>query len=300
MIGNRLYLLRKAAGLSQAELGDMLSVSHHTISAYEKEKSDPSDATKVWLARFFGVSVDYLMGSVMSATQAMPPPLPMYCSCPRGLRRNSAARSRIMLFFLPSATDKLASVGTRGTVISFDGDSGASFFIAPAALRRYNGSRTGGRPTAPPANPPSKSTRKEVPPYESPPHPPACPCCIVPAAPAPPPPGSLRPEEDGPLCGAAATPTAVCTAPRMASRKIAFPPSAALWKPATASNSTSTSPPMAGLSSSTMTPWTASAASPAGWMKNPMPNCSSSACWAPKNASPSSQRSLTSSRGRSP
>lgn len=50
MIGNRLYLLRKAAGLSQAELGDMLSVSHHTISAYEKEKSDPSDATKVWLA----------------------------------------------------------------------------------------------------------------------------------------------------------------------------------------------------------------------------------------------------------
>ena len=46
MIGNRLYLLRKAAGLSQAELGDMLSVSHHTISAYEKEKSDPSDATK--------------------------------------------------------------------------------------------------------------------------------------------------------------------------------------------------------------------------------------------------------------
>ena len=58
-----LYLTQtKAAGLSQAELGDMLSVSHHTISAYEKEKSDPSDATKVWLARFFGVSVDYLMG----------------------------------------------------------------------------------------------------------------------------------------------------------------------------------------------------------------------------------------------
>ena len=38
------------------------TVTHHTISAYEKEKSDPSDATKVWLARFFGVSVDYLMG----------------------------------------------------------------------------------------------------------------------------------------------------------------------------------------------------------------------------------------------
>lgn len=62
MIGYRLYLLRKAAGLSQAELGEMLSVSHHTISSYEKGKSDPSDETKVWLARFFDVSVDYLVG----------------------------------------------------------------------------------------------------------------------------------------------------------------------------------------------------------------------------------------------
>ena len=62
MIGNRLYLLRKAAGLSQIELGNMLSVSHHTISSYEKGKSDPSDETKVWLARYFGVTVDYLVG----------------------------------------------------------------------------------------------------------------------------------------------------------------------------------------------------------------------------------------------
>ena len=62
MIGHRLYLLRKAAGLSQAELGDMLSVSHHTICSYEKDKSDPSDATKVWLARHFQTTVDYLVG----------------------------------------------------------------------------------------------------------------------------------------------------------------------------------------------------------------------------------------------
>lgn len=62
MIGHRLYLLRKAAGQSQAELGDMLSVSHHTICSYEKDKSDPSDATKVWLARHFQTTVDYLVG----------------------------------------------------------------------------------------------------------------------------------------------------------------------------------------------------------------------------------------------
>ena len=79
MIGNRLYLLRKAAGLSQIELGNMLSVSHHTISSYEKGKSDPSDETKVWLARYFGVTVDYLVGlsdepSPSNAGQVLPLP----------------------------------------------------------------------------------------------------------------------------------------------------------------------------------------------------------------------------------
>ncbi len=81
MIGYRLYLLRKAAGLSQAELGNMLSVSHHTISSYEKGKSEPSDETKVWLARYFGVTVDYLVGCAMSRPQGFPQPI---CSCPRG------------------------------------------------------------------------------------------------------------------------------------------------------------------------------------------------------------------------
>lgn len=62
MIGNRLYLLRKAAGLSQLELGNLFGISHHTVSSYEKDKSDPSDNLKVKLAEYFGVSVDYLVG----------------------------------------------------------------------------------------------------------------------------------------------------------------------------------------------------------------------------------------------
>ena len=63
-----------------------------------------------------------------------------------------------MHFFLSVATDKLASVGTWGTVIPFGGDSGASFFIAPAALRRYNGTSTGAglRAAGPAASPPQR------------------------------------------------------------------------------------------------------------------------------------------------
>ena len=98
MIGSRLYLLRKAAGLSQAELGNMLSVSHHNISSYEKDKSDPSDETKVWLAKFFGVSVDYLVGMCDE-------PFPKYVSpddaiLPEGLTEEQRCAVRDYALFL--------------------------------------------------------------------------------------------------------------------------------------------------------------------------------------------------------
>lgn len=64
MIGVRLMELRKRAGLSQRQLGDELDVSHYTISAYEKERSEPADSIKVRIARYFGVSADYLLGLI--------------------------------------------------------------------------------------------------------------------------------------------------------------------------------------------------------------------------------------------
>ena len=64
MIGKRLTELRKRANLSQKELGEQLGVSHYTISAYEKERSEPSDAIKVKLANQFNVSIDYLVGLI--------------------------------------------------------------------------------------------------------------------------------------------------------------------------------------------------------------------------------------------
>lgn len=62
MIGERLLELRKDAGLTQDELASILCINKHSISSYEREKSEPPDAIKIAIARHFNVSVDYLLG----------------------------------------------------------------------------------------------------------------------------------------------------------------------------------------------------------------------------------------------
>lgn len=62
MIGERLVDLRKDAGLTQDELAKILKINKHSISSYEREKNEPSDAVKIEIAKYFHVSVDYLLG----------------------------------------------------------------------------------------------------------------------------------------------------------------------------------------------------------------------------------------------
>lgn len=62
MIGERLLDLRKDAGLTQDELAAALKINKHSISAYERDKNEPSDALKIEIALYFHVSVDYLLG----------------------------------------------------------------------------------------------------------------------------------------------------------------------------------------------------------------------------------------------
>lgn len=62
MIGERLLDLRKDAGLTQDELAAILKINKHSISSYEREKSEPPDVIKIAVAEYFDVSVDYLLG----------------------------------------------------------------------------------------------------------------------------------------------------------------------------------------------------------------------------------------------
>ena len=58
----RLKELRMEKNLLQSELGKFLSVDQRTISNWEKGIRQPDFETLAAIARFFDVSVDYLLG----------------------------------------------------------------------------------------------------------------------------------------------------------------------------------------------------------------------------------------------
>jgi transcriptional regulator with XRE-family HTH domain len=62
LVGERLADLRKDKGLQQKELAAIIGVTERSVSLYERELSSPNDKIKLKIARYFNVSLDYLMG----------------------------------------------------------------------------------------------------------------------------------------------------------------------------------------------------------------------------------------------
>lgn len=61
MLGERIAALRRARGLSQAELARKLGISASTMGMYEQSRREPSVQTLVALARELEVSTDLLL-----------------------------------------------------------------------------------------------------------------------------------------------------------------------------------------------------------------------------------------------
>ena len=62
MLSERIAELRKNKGISQEELGDILSTSRQAISKWERGEADPDISRLKDLAVYFNVSIDYLLG----------------------------------------------------------------------------------------------------------------------------------------------------------------------------------------------------------------------------------------------
>lgn len=61
-LGSRIKELRKANGMTQEELSDMLGLVRTAVVAYEQDINEPSVANLKKLAEIFKVSIDYLLG----------------------------------------------------------------------------------------------------------------------------------------------------------------------------------------------------------------------------------------------
>lgn len=62
MDGERLSDLRKDRGLTQKELADKLQIHVSSLSLYERNQASPDDSVNVKIAKYFNVSLDYLLG----------------------------------------------------------------------------------------------------------------------------------------------------------------------------------------------------------------------------------------------
>lgn len=59
--GEKLYKIRKEAGISQEQLAELMDVSRQSVSKWESDKAYPEMNRLVFLSDYFHVSLDYLM-----------------------------------------------------------------------------------------------------------------------------------------------------------------------------------------------------------------------------------------------
>ena len=62
MIGERLKAVRKAKGITQRELAQLIGVSEGAVKTWEQETSEPTAGALVSIAVALGVSIDYIVG----------------------------------------------------------------------------------------------------------------------------------------------------------------------------------------------------------------------------------------------
>lgn len=64
IFGKRLRELRLDMGISQKKLGDILEVCNQTVSFWETGSREPDLDSLKKIAKFFDISVDFLLGIV--------------------------------------------------------------------------------------------------------------------------------------------------------------------------------------------------------------------------------------------
>jgi transcriptional regulator with XRE-family HTH domain len=69
MLGPRIAALRKAAGISQSELAQMLKISPSAVGMYEQGRREPALDILAAMAGIFGVTIDFLVTGKAGTTE---------------------------------------------------------------------------------------------------------------------------------------------------------------------------------------------------------------------------------------
>ena len=69
MLGMRIAVLRRSAGMSQQELAQKLKISPSAVGMYEQGRREPSVQILSDMAKLFGVSIDYLVTGKASTSR---------------------------------------------------------------------------------------------------------------------------------------------------------------------------------------------------------------------------------------
>jgi len=74
-VGERITLLRKSKKLTQADLANMLNISHQSISKWERSESYPDVSMLVELRSILETTIDYLLIGISSNNQSFETPI---------------------------------------------------------------------------------------------------------------------------------------------------------------------------------------------------------------------------------
>ena len=106
MLGERICLLRRRHGWSQAELAKRLRISPSTVGMYEQGRREPSLEGAVELSRAFGVSVDYLLtGKPLVRADAVALSQAVEKNLPDRDDRNGLTREELAVLFAAMLTE---------------------------------------------------------------------------------------------------------------------------------------------------------------------------------------------------
>lgn len=62
-LGQKIKHLREQRGLYQKDISDKLGIAMTTLSGYERDARKPDHETLVKIGEFFGVTIDFLLGT---------------------------------------------------------------------------------------------------------------------------------------------------------------------------------------------------------------------------------------------